>query len=279
MTRLGNTRLLRISMKCVGQNFLKKQLMKQLFLVLCVLGLLSACAVQVFEGERKVDPIAGARARVAIAAEYIQKGQPELALQHLQRALEQNPKSAEAHSVMGVLLEQDDNFEKAEQSYQKALSLNSDYPQARNNYGVLLLRLKRYKEAMVQLDIVANDLSYERREAALEHVGHIALKLDQKDKAYASFDRLLKLNPRMAEPALILAQFSFDAKKYDDAARYYQKYLRNLAKERQSASALWLGIRLAHLKKDIDTVASYELLLREFYPQSPEYQEYLKTQS
>ncbi|MBK6758531.1 MAG: tetratricopeptide repeat protein [Moraxellaceae bacterium] len=74
--------------------------MKQSLLVLGILGLLSACSVQVFEGERKVDPIAGARARVAIAAEYIQKGQPELALQHLQRALEQDPKSFEAHNVM-----------------------------------------------------------------------------------------------------------------------------------------------------------------------------------
>jgi type IV pilus assembly protein PilF len=81
----------------------------------------------------------------------------------------------------------------------------------------------------------------------------------------------------MPEPALILAQLAFDDKKYDDAARYYQKYLRNLAKERQSAAALWLGIRLARLKKDIDTIASYELVLREFYPQSPEYKEHLRT--
>ena len=73
--------------------------------------------------------LAGARTRVAIAAEYIQKGQPDLALQQLQRALELNPKSAEAHNVMGVLLEKDDNFVEAEQSYRKALSLKADYPQ------------------------------------------------------------------------------------------------------------------------------------------------------
>lgn len=251
--------------------------MKQLFLMLCVLGLF-ACTVQEFKGERKVDPIAGARARVAIAAEYIQKQQPELALQHLQRALEQDPKSFEAHNVMGVLLEQDDNFEKAEQSYQKALSLNNSYPQARNNYGVLLFRLTRYKEAMTQFEIAANDLSYEKRETALDYVGRIALMLGQKDKAYTSFERLHKLSPRTIEPVLILSQLAFDDKKYEDAARYYQKYVRNVAKQKQSATGLWLGIRLARLKKDIDTVASYELVLREFYPQSPEYQQYLTTQ-
>ena len=251
--------------------------MKKSLLVLLFLGCLTACAVQEFEGERKVDPVAAARARVAIAAEYIQKGQPELALQHLQRALEQDPKSAEAYNIMGVLLEQDDNLTKAEQNYQKALSLNSNYPQARNNYGVLLFRLKRYKEAIEQFEIAANDLDYDRRVVALDYVARIALMLNNKEKAYASFERLLRLSPRAVEPALALAQLAFDDKKYDEAGRYYQKFLRNLGKQRQSAASLWLGIRLARLKKDIDTIASYELVLREFYPQSPEYQEHLKT--
>lgn len=266
-----------IAMQCVSPNSLKSQLMKQSLLVLLALGLLSACAVQEFEGERKADPVAAARARVAIAAEYIQKKQPELAIQHLERALEQDSKSAEAHNIMGVLLEQDDNFAKAEQFYKKALSLNDNYPQARNNYAVLLFRLKRYKEALVQFEIAADDLSYERREVALEYAGRIYLMLDNKAKAYSSFERLLKLSPRLIEPALLLAQLSYDNKNYDESARYYQKFLRNLGKERQSAAALWMGIKLARLKKDIDTIASYELVLREFYPQSPEYKEHLKT--
>ena len=33
---------------------------------------LSACTVQQFDGQRKTDPAAAARSRVAIAAEYIQ---------------------------------------------------------------------------------------------------------------------------------------------------------------------------------------------------------------
>ncbi len=113
--------------------------MKKLCLIM--LSLCSLCRLvrcNEFANERKADPAASARARVAIAAEYIQTNKPELALQSLERALELDPKSAEAHNVMGVLLEKDDNFVEAEQSYRKALSLKADYPQARNNYGVLL---------------------------------------------------------------------------------------------------------------------------------------------
>lgn len=247
------------------------------FIVLIGL-ILSACSVQQFDGERKADPVAGARTRVAIAIEYLQKNQLDLALQHLQRALELDPKSPEAYNIMGVLLEKDDNFSQAESNYRKSLSLKSDYPQARNNYGVLLFRLKRYKDAIEQFSIAANDLSYERREVALDYVIKIALQINDLALAKSSLERLLRITPLEPEPALMLADLMYKDKNYDEANRYYQRYLRNLAKNPQSSKSLLLGIRLAQQKKDLNTIASYELVLRKLYPQSAEYQEYLKNQ-
>lgn len=251
--------------------------MKNLCLILLSLCSLQACTVQEFANDRKADPVASARARVAIAAEYIQTNKPELALQSLERALELDPKSPEAHNVMGVLLEKDDDFVKAEQSYRKALSLKPEYPQARNNYGVLLYRLKRYKEAMEQFSLAAGDLSYERRETALEYVGKIALLLGDKDKAKLTFERALKLNYRLPDPAIELATFALDEKNYLDANRYYQRYLRAIGQEPQSARGLWLGIRLAKIANDNNALSSYELALKRLYPNSEEYQAYLKS--
>ncbi len=252
-------------------------MLKNLCLIMMSLCSLPACTVQEFANDRKVDPIAGSRARVAIAAEYIQTNKPELALQSLQRALELDPKSPEAHNVMGVLLEKDDDFVKAEQSYRKALSLKPEYPQARNNYGVLLYRLKRYKEAMEQFSIAAADLSYERRETALEYVGKIALILGDKTKAKLTFERALKLNYRLPDPAIELATFAFDEQNYPEANRYYQRYLRAIEQESQSARGLWLGIRLARVNKDNNALGSYELALKRLYPNSDEYQSYLSS--
>ncbi|TQC97447.1 type IV pilus biogenesis/stability protein PilW [Moraxellaceae bacterium AER2_44_116] len=251
--------------------------MNKLCYMIISLSSLSACSVQEFANDRKVDPVAGARARVAIAAEYIQTNRPELALQSLQRALELDPKSPEAHNVMGVLLEKDDDFIKAEQNYRKALSLKAEYPQARNNYGVLLYRLKRYKEAMEQFSIAAADLSYERREIALEYVGKIALLLGDTAKAKATFERALKLNPRLPTPALELATFAFDEQNIMDANRYYQRYLRALETESQSARGLWLGIRLARINHDNNALAIYEFTLKRLYANSDEYQAYLSS--
>ncbi len=253
--------------------------MKNLCLIMLSLCSLHACSVQEFANDRKADPAASARARVAIAAEYIQTNKPELALQSLERALVLDPKSPEAHNVMGVLLEKDDDFVKAEQNYRKALSLKPEYPQARNNYGVLLYRLKRYKEAMEQFSIAAADLSYERRETALEYVGKIALMLGDKEKAKVTFERALKLNSRLPDPALELATFAYDEQNYPEANRFYQRYLRAIDKDVQSARGLWLGIRLARLNHDTNALASYELVLKRLYANSEEYQAYLKSQN
>jgi type IV pilus assembly protein PilF len=253
--------------------------MKKLLLIAISCGLLSACAVEELQGGRKADPIAGARARVAIAAEYLQKNQPELALQSLRRALELDPKSAEAYNIMGALLERDDAVDKAEQAYRKALSLKPDYPQARNNYGVLLYRSKRYKDALEQFSIAANDLSYERRETSLEYVGQVALELGDKVKAKATFERALKLNSRLTGPALELAIMAFDAQDYPVANSYYQRFLRSLGKEVQSARSLWFGIRLARITGDQNALASYELALKRLYASSEEYQAYLDSLS
>jgi type IV pilus assembly protein PilF len=238
---------------------------------------LSACTVQEFANERKVDPVAGARARVAIAAEYLQKGQLDQAQQHLLKAIELDPKSAEAYNVMGALLERDGDIDKAEKNYRKALSLKPDYSQAHNNYGVLLFRAKRYKDAGEQFSFAANDLGYDRREVALLYLGRSALMLNERDKAKAAFERVLKLNSRSPEAALELADMAFDARDYATAGSFYQRFLRVLDNEPQSARSLWLGIRLARVNKDNNALASYELALKRLYANSAEYQAYLKS--
>lgn len=262
----------------------KNQAMKEQYMqvkrvggLVLLLALLAGCTVQEFAKDRKPDPIAGARARVAIAAEYLQKGEIDQAQQHLQKALELDPKSAEAYNVMGALLERDGDIVKAEKNYRKALSLKPDYSQAHNNFGVLLFRAKRYKEASEQFTFAANDLSYERREVAWQYLGLSALMLDDRIKAKSAFERVLKLNPRASEAALELADMAFEAQDYVTANTYYQRFLRVLGSDPQSARSLWLGIQLARINHDNNALASYELALKRLYADSAEYQIYLKS--
>ena len=72
-----------------------------------------------------------------------------------------------------------------------------------------------------------------------------------------------------------MAQLRFDAGDYANARRYYNTY-RSVVR-RQTARALWLGIRLARESGNLNDESSYALALGSLYPDSVEYQAYQRT--
>lgn len=248
-------------------------------LIIVLLGCLTACTVIEEDSAHRPDPVAGAKSRVGIAAEYIQKGELEPALRNLQKALELDPKSPEAYNMLGVLMERDGDLAKAEENYRKAIRLNSSYSQAHNNYGVLLYRLQRYKDAIQELDKAASDIAYDNRDMAYYNLGLAALAGNEKAKARYAFERAVRVNTRFSAPVFELATLSFDQKDIPAATNYYRGYLRLLGKQPQSARSLLLGIRLAQQQHDTVTMSGYIQTLKQLYPDSPEYQGYLKEES
>lgn len=246
--------------------------------LLCVLWL-SACSVQEFDNARPVNAMESARSRVAIAAEYLQKGEQDKALRHLQRALEQNPRSAEAHNIMGVLMEREGDDRSAEEHYRKALDLREDYPQARNNYGVMLFRLQRYDESVKQLGLAAGNLAYDRREAAYENLGKAWLAAGDKVQAQQAFEKAIRLDSRLPVATLELAYMAFERNDPAAANLYFQRHLKVQAGQPASARSLWLGIVLARMRGDHDAQAGYEMSLKRLYPDSPEYRSWQNSQA
>ena len=240
--------------------------------------LLAGCAdVVVEQGSRKVDPLAAARDRVAIAAEYMRKNEDDKALTYLQQALKSDPDSAEAHNLMGVLLERDGNLKGADREFRKAIGLRDGYSQAHNNYGSFLFRQKRYKDAAKQYEAAAEDISYAYRAQAFEGLGRSAWMAGDRERAETAFTRGLNLDASLAMATLYMAELQFDQKNYEGARSLYRRYLQLTRDVSQTAQSLWLGIRLERRFGDRDALASYELALKRLYPESPEFQQYQTT--
>lgn len=235
---------------------------------------LAACSVQEFPSDRNVDVAAGARDRVAIAAEYLQKGENERALLHLRKAIELDPKSAEAHNLMAILLERESDPKGAEKHYRKAIGLRQDYSQAHNNYGVFLFKRGNFQMAASHLEKAAGDISYQMRASAFEGLGRAALKLGEKDRAENAFQRALRIDASLPVACLELADMNFEKQNLVAARAYYQRFLKLLESQPQTARSLWLGIRLERRLGDRNALASYELALKRLYPDSPEYKAY-----
>lgn len=244
------------------------------FWVMSLVLLLSACTVQEFPTDRKVDATAGARDRVAIAAEYLQKGENERAMVHLKKALELDSKSAEANNLMAILLERENDLKGAEKHYRRAIKLREDFSQAQNNYGVFLFKRGDYKEAAVQFEKAAADIGYPLRSSALEGLGRSALKLDDKDRAERAFQRALRIDADLPGANLEMAELNFERQNLAAARAYHQRFLKLSEDQPQTARSLWLGIRIERRLGDRNALSSYELALKRLYPDSPEYKAY-----
>lgn len=241
------------------------------------LALLSACTTVVEDSGRKADPIAAARDRVAIAAEYLRLGDDDKALWHLNMALDANPDSPEAHNLMAVLMEREGAIKRADREYRKALRLRDGYSQAHNNYGSFLFRQKRYKDAMEQYQAAAEDLGYAYRAQAYEGWGRSAYMAGKKDVAEQALTRALRLDSSLAMAALLSGELQYEKKNYEAARGLYKRYLQLTSNVPQTAQSLWLGIRLERRFGDKDALASYELALKRLYPDSPEHMLYQET--
>ncbi len=228
-------------------------------------------------GKGPTDPAAAARNRTAIAAEYIRQGELDAAKRNLEQALEANPKSAQANNMMGILLQREGsepNLVKAEAYYRKAISLQKDYAQAHNNYGVYLSERKRLKEALAEFSIAASTLGYEERGSALENLGRIQLQLGNPEGAEKSFMQALQVNRDSLVSRFELAELLLTQGKLSTASDLYDDYLRLLGANPQGARSLWLGMRIAMAQHDMDRFHTLADRLRLEFPDSPEFRDY-----
>lgn len=239
--------------------------------------LLAGCVQEPVSGSRTANPVAGARDRVALAAEHLRNGDNEKAQIQLKRALDMDSRSAEAHNLMGVLLERDGDKRGAERAYRRAVKLRPEFAQAHNNYGVFLFKNERYKDAFKQFEAAANDLGYDLRAQAFEGMGRSALKLGDKDTATRSFVRALRIDAGLPTSNLELGELQFAQGNFDAARSSYQRYLKLTEGLPQTAQSLWLGIRLERRFGGKNALASYELALKRLYPNSPEYKLYAES--
>ncbi|XID75413.1 type IV pilus biogenesis/stability protein PilW [Alkanindiges sp. WGS2144] len=254
--------------------------MIQMFSVtVLVAALLTGC--QTTTRTLKVDPKAAVATRTALAAEYIRSGDLDAAKRNLDEALSTEPRSVEANNMMGVLLQQEgsaSNMEKAEAYFKRAIALDPDYAQARNNYGVYLNGRKRYQEAIAQFKVAGATLGYDGRAGALENLGRTYVQVGDIANAEKTFKQALQANRDSLISRLELAEIFLQKNQLREASALYNDYLRAIGLQQQGARSLWLGIRIAKAERDTIRMQKFISQLRADYPASAEYQRYLQLQ-
>ena len=208
-----------------------------------------------------------ARLNTDLGITYARDGNYDVALDKFTRALGQDSGYAPAHAGIAFIFSQRGDVEKAQSHYERALQLQPDDPMTRNNYGVFLCSLKRFKEAEKLMLQAANSPTYREPERAYANLGACAQRVPDLDKAELYYREALNRRPELPDALRQMAAILVEKKDYARARVFLQRYEKV---GDASAATLLLGARIEYALGDEASAAAYQRRLRIEFPDSEE---------
>lgn len=238
----------------------------RLLVALLAMALLAGCATT-GRGGTTADQEA-ARTNTQLGVYYLRQGNLSQSMVKLRKALEQDSSYADAHMAMALVYERMNEPRRAEQRYRRAIFLDSENSEARNNFGRFLCGEGRLDEALEQFRAAAANPVYDRPALALTNAGLCSRRAGEIRKAEEFFLSALETNGRFAPALLNMAELRYANGEHLSARGFYQRYLEVAAG--QTPKSLWLGVRIETALGNTNEAASYSLVLKSKYPESPQ---------
>lgn len=239
-------------------------------------ALLAACVTEQPKGlEQRSQPNLEEAARIntELGANYARQGLYDVATEKLRKAIDQNGRYAQAHTVLAYVYTQRGDPAAAEAEYRRALDLDGSDPELRNNFGVFLCSQGKTTEADRYFNAALQDRNYSTPEAAWTNAGLCLLKAGQPARAEEDFRQALKINAEFPEALVQMASLRVGRGDFTTARTYLQRYDR-IGKPRPDTLLLWS--RTERGLGDTAAAGRHESLLIQNYPESEEAAQLLK---
>lgn len=215
-------------------------------------------------GEAVTSP---AEVNVQLGIAYMRRGEYEVALQKLQRAVRQDPEYPEAHTGLAVLYEQIGEPGKAREHYEEAVSLAPESGSAQNNLGQFLCKQGEYKEAEKHFLRALDDPFYKTPEVAYTNAGVCVQQIPAPERAETYFRAALDERSEYPTALYRLSRLMFERGDYLSARAFLQRYS---AVAPMTPEALLLGVRIERRMGDEEAADGYATALNKQFPDSPE---------
>ena len=238
-----------------------------LFMTLLVSILGAGCASQPEDPNRQRDLEQASDLNADLGLAYMRQGRLDVALDKLEKGIEQNPKNGKAHHYLAELYRRTDKPDEASEHYRKALDLLPRDMALRNNYGVFLCDQGDYDEAFKYFFQVLDDPVYPDKAGVNENIGICALRKENRHMAREFLNTALKSNPTSPKSLLALAEVEFHYQDYKESYRLFKRYLRH---GNHTPQSLLLGYQLEKRRGQLEVADSYAIILKGKYPESPE---------
>jgi type IV pilus assembly protein PilF len=209
-----------------------------------------------------------AQANLDLGVAYVQQGRPDLAIVPLQRALELNPRLADAHSTLAIVYDQLGDVEQAETHYRRSTEIAATNASAANNYAVFLCRLGRWQDAEPYFERVVQNPTYRTPDVALTNAGLCAKNAGDAVKAEQNFRAALARNTTSPGALSGLMELAYESGNYLRARAFMQRYLES---QPANPAVLWMCYHIETQLDDETAAGQCAMRLTQEFPGSPEF--------
>lgn len=208
-----------------------------------------------------------ARIRLELALGYFNNGQTNVALDEIKQSIQIDPSFFEAHNLRGLVYMRLNDWALAEESFQKALSLNPRAAAVQHNYGWLLCKQRRYAESDRYFMQALDNPTYFDRAKTWMTSGLCQMEGGQRKNAENALLRSFEMDPNNPIVAYNLALLFFQNAEYA-RSQFYLRRLNN--SELANAESLWLAVKVERALNNPSAVALLGEQLKKRFPNAKE---------
>ena len=186
--------------------------MKKLMILLIVV-FVGSCATASIENMQK------ATAHYKLGVSYYGENNIQKAFVEFRKAFELNPEDKDVLNMTGIIyLLHYDDFPKAIDFFQKAVSVDPDFSEAHNNLGFAYEKSRKFNEAIDSYKKALSNLLYMTPEKAYNSLGRVYYRLGKYDEAIDAYKNSLKRMPELYISYYGLALCYSEKGRYGDAS-------------------------------------------------------------
>ncbi|NUS37738.1 MAG: type IV pilus biogenesis/stability protein PilW [Lysobacter sp.] len=217
---------------------------------------------EVREDKRDRQRIAALDAQ-GLAEQALRQGQLDEAERQARAAVAADASSADAHTVLAVVLQQRGDARQAGVEYARAVALAPGRGIVLNNYAVWLCDNGRPADSLPLFDRTLADSSYPTPAAAMANAGACALAAGQAARADRQLRQAIVLDPANAVALAALADSEYRAGRYLEARAFSE---RRLAAAPVTQEVLQLASQIEQKLGDTAAAARYVQRMRAEFP-------------
>ena len=239
---------------------------------LCVIGLslLTACSSGGLKKPSKAEKSQDlSQIKIQLAIEYMNVQDYRSAIEAIEQSLASNNRNLNAWMTRAEIYHYLKMTDKAEESYQRALSINPSSAEVNNNYGWYLCNtVGRISDAIPRFDIALKDPTYPTPFVAYYNKGICTARLGQYAQGEALLKQSIAANPGFIVANKELARLKMNEGQVSAADGFFRIYQSQV--QQLSADDLLLGWQISQRLGQTQAAAEYEMQLRANFPYSDE---------